>query len=329
MVKIENIDGNIWNKDLVLLELLKYFQNRRSNYDVSTNGEGVCLQSSGIEAIVLSAIQQSGIDTNAVTISNGNLLKSSSILPEKTVNNLFELKLYQNFDCNPGKNITKHFGNFIGRGNWQRLWIASELFRTYSNKTIQSYHWEINHDYHSNHLGFEFLLNYTKDYSLLNSVLNFLKTCPKKITEHKEYPILEDKSHFIRSQYESIFIDVVCETYYSGNVFFLTEKTWRPIEQMTPFIIQGPQFFLKNLKQLGFKTFDQWWPEVYDESSFYCKPEQILGLIDNISSWSVEKCKKVYEEMRPILEHNRQTLKRLTWDQIESVKFFDTESNMP
>lgn len=327
--QIENKDQHVWNKDVVLENLVKYFNDKK--FTVGTSDEGPCLQSSGIEDLVVRAANLSNIDLDKITIDNGNLLKSTKIIKEKTINNLLELKDYQKFlqtdYITTPKDIKKHFGHFIGRSNFLRLWIATYLYTNFKDKTLQSFHWQADHDYHSNHLELEYLLNYSKDFRLIKNCIEFLSHCPLQIDNQQTYPILAKDSKNIRKNYNSIFVDVVCETYWSGNVFFVTEKTWRPIEQLTPFIVQGPQFFLKNLKQLGFETFDKWWPETYDDGSFYIKPKEIIQLIKEISAWSIEKCNQVYKEMMPILLHNRDVLSKLNWEKIQNTIFYNTESN--
>ena len=59
-------------------------------------------------------------------------------------------------------------------------------------------------------------------------------------------------------------MDIVVETYVSGQSFFPTEKTLRPIIAQTPFIVMGPKGYLANLRRMGFMTFGQWWDESYD-----------------------------------------------------------------
>ena len=63
---------------------------------------------------------------------------------------------------------------------------------------------------------------------------------------------------------------------------------------------------MKKLKELGFKTFDKWWDESYDEIEHESKRlTAIKELILNINSWSDEKCEQIYREMIPILKHNQ------------------------
>ena len=80
----------------------------------------------------------------------------------------------------------------------------------------------------------------------------------------------------------------------------------------TPFIIQGPVNFLKNLRKLGFKTFSNWWDESYDEDGGLIGIETILRNINNLSNMSTIQLKSMYDDMKPVLEHNYNVLIELT-----------------
>lgn len=330
--QIENKDQHIWNIDKITPKLFDYFTNHEE-YFIGTSGEGPCFRSSGIEEFVIDVANLAQVDLGRITLVNGNLLKSAKKLKEKTVNSLHEIKDYQRFinenNILPSKQIEKHFGHFVGRSNFLRLWIATYLFKNHKEKSLQTFHWTANNLYHSNHLDLEYLLNLTQDFELINDCVNFLSNCPIVSDQVNQYPILKDHNHIIRKKYKTIFVDIICESYWSGNVFFVTEKTWRPIEQLTPFIVQGPEKFLKNLKQLGFQTFDRWWSEDYDRYSFYTKAQQINNLVDYLGNWSIEKCNQVYKEMMPVLLHNREVLRNLKWAKIKKTEFFNTERNSP
>ena len=64
--------------------------------------------------------------------------------------------------------------------------------------------------------------------------------------------------------YKSTYFSIVTETlfYEFGN--YLSEKTWKPIAHLHPFIFVGRPGMLKFLHSLGFKTFSEYWDESYD-----------------------------------------------------------------
>ena len=79
----------------------------------------------------------------------------------------------------------------------------------------------------------------------------------------------------------------------------------RPIVSGRPFIVAGAPRTLECLHKHGFKTFNKFWSEGYDQ---IVDPNDrlttIMNLIDEISCWSMQQCQDLLEQMRPILEHN-------------------------
>lgn len=93
---------------------------------------------------------------------------------------------------------------------------------------------------------------------------------------------------------------------YYGDSVFITEKTDKAIRFGQPFIILGQPNFLKELKSLGFKTFDKWWDESYDKVlNDDDRMECVFKLVKEIKSWDFDKIHRVYREMEEILTHNQ------------------------
>jgi hypothetical protein len=111
--------------------------------------------------------------------------------------------------------------------------------------------------------------------------------------------------------YNTFFLDVVTETYFSGRTFFVTEKTARPLATKTPFLLFGAKLTLKHLKQLGFQTFDKFWNESYDGAEGALRCQMMSAVIEDISKMPVDRLKDLYNRMLPILEHNYKTYHRL------------------
>ena len=232
------------------------------------------------------------------------------------VNNTFDV--YSNSCIN--KELSKHFGVFIGKSNPPRLYLNSYLHGMYLKLTIQSYRYNIEDDYYRNNIGLETLIT---DYGIVNveTESSFLSKSPILLDSNTRYSYIKelptnlsqqlDKTNSIIDYYKKFFVEIVCETYYSGNTFFPTEKTWRPMLLKTPFIVQGPTNFLKNLRKLGFKTFDKWWDEGYDEDAPNHSIHEIQKVIDFLSNKSLQEIQHMHNEMHNVLEHNYNTLIRL------------------
>jgi hypothetical protein len=101
------------------------------------------------------------------------------------------------------------------------------------------------------------------------------------------------------------FVNVVTETLYSKDQIFLSEKIFKPIYTAQPFIVLGNPNTLTKLKELGFKTFDKWWDESYDnEIDFQKRLEKIMEVIFEINSKSHDELLDITREMEDVLTHN-------------------------
>jgi hypothetical protein len=100
------------------------------------------------------------------------------------------------------------------------------------------------------------------------------------------------------------FCNVVTETQTTEDLIFFSEKIIKPIFALQPFIIFGNRNSLKKLKEYGFKTFDKWWDESYDELKYQNRFERIVEILEDISMWDDDKVSKTLEEMESTLIHN-------------------------
>ena len=75
-----------------------------------------------------------------------------------------------------------------------------------------------------------------------------------------------------------------------------------------PFIHMGPKCFLIHLRQMGFKTFGDYWDEDYDGHGVAERYKRILQLIDSLASKSHAELQDMYDHMRPVLDHNYELL---------------------
>ncbi len=101
------------------------------------------------------------------------------------------------------------------------------------------------------------------------------------------------------------FLNIVTESLIDDRSIFYSEKIYKPIYCAQPFVLIGNPFSLKKLKELGFKTFDKWWDESYDnEKNFTKRFEKIVDTLEEISSWDIDKRYQVTQEMEETLKHN-------------------------
>jgi len=120
------------------------------------------------------------------------------------------------------------------------------------------------------------------------------------------YPITDSTRNeqcVVKDYYMDSFCNLVFESHYKTT--FFTEKIDKPLLAQQPFIVFSSQHYLKSLKELGFKTFDKWWDESYDEiEDTTVRLNKILKVIDYIYSHSLSDLELILNDMRPVLVHN-------------------------
>jgi len=121
--------------------------------------------------------------------------------------------------------------------------------------------------------------------------------------------------------FKDIFLWVAGETYCPNGYPRFTEKTIKAILYERPFISYGNPGTLAYLKEHGFKTFDAYWDESYDnEKDDDKKIEMIAQIIKNICKKNIVDINRMHDDMKPILEHNKNLLVNTDWIE-DLIKF--------
>lgn len=111
----------------------------------------------------------------------------------------------------------------------------------------------------------------------------------------------------LESFYRDAFVDIVTESRFAQPTGNYSEKVYQPMFYLKPFVLAAPVNTLKFLKEEGFKTFSEFWDESYDSIE---NSEQrlfaIFDVINDINSKSIEELREIYNNMLPILYHNKQ-----------------------
>ena len=102
--------------------------------------------------------------------------------------------------------------------------------------------------------------------------------------------------------YEASYISLIAETYYTDD-FFLTEKTGKALLAGRIFIALGSRNILKQIRSLGFKTFDGIFDESYD--NLPTMPERVIAAMNLLIELSNTNLDLLYEKAAPILHHNQ------------------------
>lgn len=131
------------------------------------------------------------------------------------------------------------------------------------------------------------------------------------------YP-MEPSEVSVETLYENSLINIASETFFFDNFIHITEKTYKPIAFMQPFILVGAAKSLQHIKDMGFKTFDKFWNEAYDlEIDNEKRMKMIFDIVDTISTWTEAEQIKFSQDVKEIVEYNVRHLNTMPNREIE------------
>ena len=120
----------------------------------------------------------------------------------------------------------------------------------------------------------------------------------------------QDFDDATRPYYQNSLVSIVSETNFDAPEVTLTEKSFKPVKEKHPFITVGAPGTLRALKEMGFKTFNEFWDENYDNiADPGDRMEKILRICEHISTWSPAQVVDFRRRVKPILDHNYEVLK--------------------
>jgi hypothetical protein len=142
------------------------------------------------------------------------------------------------------------------------------------------------------------------EYLARQAITNISKLPPLRIDNDGSIPNGSMQLSAVPQSQES-FLQLVTETCYWERKCHLTEKIFKPIISRMPFVLVGPAHNLKYLREYGFKTFDRWIDESYDDIEDPILRMKAIGLtMSKICSYSESELYDMLQEMAPVLEHN-------------------------
>lgn len=105
--------------------------------------------------------------------------------------------------------------------------------------------------------------------------------------------------------YKDSLISIVTETNFNENEITMTEKSIKPIKEKHPFIIVGVCGTLKQYRKLGYKTFNDFWSEEYDDiNNPWDRLKEIIRICVEINQWDSNKILEFKQQVKPIIDHN-------------------------
>jgi hypothetical protein len=306
--RVISADTFIWN----LSELVDFLIAHQHQDIIITNGtEGCCARTIGLYQWL------DKFSFKSVVIETSNILEShdrytiSYNVPWKFLE--VERSIDQQLQIWNQKSV---FGTVYGRPIWHRLGIVSHLLCVHPDISEIGCLGDTTHP--DKRKQFELGELWEHDTDSLIKFAQISAGFPYNHTDVDPYtPGATLTDGFVKQTekvYKNFFIDIVSEAFTSGDCFFVTEKTVRPMLLKKPFITFASKHHLAYLRQMGFETFQKFWHEGYDHADGVNRYQQILQLIDWIARQSRSTLIDMHQRMQPILDHNYDLLMRQNYN---------------
>jgi len=136
--------------------------------------------------------------------------------------------------------------------------------------------------------------------------------------DFSKYP-MEQNIDPVRDLYKNSLVNIITETYFFSNIIHITEKTYKPIAFMQPFVMIGSYGSLKHIKEMGFKTFEEFWDESYDlEKDDIKRFTMVMSVIESIASWPDHVKTDFTYAVKDIVEYNLKHLNSMPNSEIDN-----------
>lgn len=335
LVKLLVSDRLIHNLSECLIDISAAMHNDH-DIKITTNGEGPSLETlnyrvrDNLLALLEQLCTKMSYDPSRIEIMTANLIEDTKssfrITRFSTARGWFYGDHLHKIQISKVKKFKHHFGNFVSNSTYPRLLLASHLHTHHKTKTMQTYRRNPRDPGQAVDLDLDKLMFECADPGVLTDVSSFIQHLPLEmeqgLAEHPSTNLSaggdgDAINKTILSWYENFFCDVITETFFSGRTLHLTEKTTRPLLCRNPFVVHGPKNFIKHLRNLGFKTFSQYWSEEYDHYEGYARCKKIYEVINEIAQQDIDTLHSMHDDMAELLDHNRQRLLSLTDQDID------------
>ena len=213
----------------------------------------------------------------------------------------------------------------IGKKFWcgnRRYTVHRHLIMSYLLNKSGNYSWRFNINKNFNLNKIRWVDDELKNLVIqtrqeLNSKDFNLEFYSKKLNVNRPTELLMPQGRYNNPNFEysktvrECFCSIVTETRFAQPTGNFSEKTIDAINYENPFVLVAPPRTLEYLKKLGFKTFDQWWDESYDQEENHSERiKKIFKVIDYIDSLSLKQLNEIYQEIMPIIVHNKKIFYR-------------------
>jgi len=119
------------------------------------------------------------------------------------------------------------------------------------------------------------------------------------------YPFRGMDQDIYEKPYNETKYNLVSETNDTNNEIFITEKIWKPIIAQQIFVVHGNYLYLQKLREMGFKTFGNYFNETYDLER---NPnERIKKIVETCRDLLEKNWQDIYLQTQALRQHNYNT----------------------
>ena len=204
------------------------------------------------------------------------------------------------------KNKPYMFDVLLGSRRWHRDFIIKEFIQSdLVDQNIITYRnlYKIQNTEEYNQVNDKNFPDVKIQYPYVNS--NYNKKWEIPATNNGMFPIVGIPWEIYRHTNYTI----LSESQYRTDIFFMSEKTAKPIWAKRLFVVFAIAGFLKRLHNLGFQTFNSVIDESYDQEPNAEK--RFSRAFDQVKYLHTQDPDKIYLEIQPIIEHNHLRLREL------------------
>jgi len=281
------VNGDIWLNQQQVQEQLQNIQHNNELVCFDTGAEGISLKHSGILEFINQWATKSGYPTDHIMINSPNIYEKTNYknIHQVRASHFFSMSKQYQTEVPEVDPLTTKFGFFVGRHTDMRNQMINDVVDNFREHFVLSV---MKSRFNPSPWTGHALTVESIDNTFVND----------------QYTGIIDTNLSLLSHYTKFQIEIVAETMCYGETFFPTEKTIRPMLGGRPFMVVGPINFLKNLRELGFQTYDLCWNEDYDQlegnERWTAVKQNISDIIAN--GYNVDLAKK-------IAAHNQARLK--------------------
>ena len=217
------------------------------------------------------------------------------------------------YDNSPAvRHCDKYFISLNRTLKYHRLFLLCELYeqglldKSFTSFGVLAEHFVDKHNVHPEISNMSLFEKYQKTFNNLSDILPLIADF-NAAEQHPGICINESELDMAKQSYFTVVTETV---FFDNNIdntwgLFISEKTFKPILSLHPFVLLAKPFTLAKLREYGYKTFYPWINEEYDtitddEQRLKC----VFSEISRLCNLSHKEWRAIQQEMSDVVNHN-------------------------